>query len=133
MLPETQSDGISYSILLTSQPARGSTSSPGHTFGFSMNATWIAFAIGMIIGGSIGIMIIGMLSICRDDEEYIMAKPRIVEPQEDMFHKYPVLKIPTGKRNELLIIGREKAVAILAHLPAIRSFVERHAGKAAAE
>ena len=46
-----------------------------------MNATWIAFAIGMIIGGSIGIMVIGMLSICRDDEEYIMAKPRIAEPQ----------------------------------------------------
>lgn len=94
-----------------------------------MNTVWIAFAFGMIIWASVGILIIGMLSMCREEDEYIMANPKITEPEEDLYYKYPVLKIPTGKRNELLIIGREKAEAILAHLSAIRAFVAKHAEK----
>lgn len=52
--------------------------------------------------------------------------PAMKTPVEDVFHKYPVLKIPTGKRNELLIIGREKAEAIIKHFPYILAFHEKH-------
>ena len=54
---------------------------------------------------------------------------QLTQPEEDLCYKYPVLKIPTGRRRELLIIGIPKAEAILEHLPAIRSFVAKHAGK----
>jgi len=49
-------------------------------------------------------------------------------PIEDKFYKYPVLKIPTGRRNEQLIIGIEKARAIMLHLDAIQAFVNKHTG-----
>lgn len=52
---------------------------------------------------------------------------KLTQPEEDLYYKYPVLKIPTGRRRELLIIGLEKAEAILANLTAIRSFVDKHA------
>lgn len=52
---------------------------------------------------------------------------RLRTPVEDQFHKYPVLRIPTEKRNDQLIIGLEKARAILVWLDDIKSFVERHA------
>jgi len=55
---------------------------------------------------------------------------KMLIPEEDLFHKYPVLKIPTGKRNELLIIGREKAEAIIKHYPHILAFHEKHRGGA---
>lgn len=51
---------------------------------------------------------------------------KLTQPEEDLYYKYPVLKIPTGRRRELLIIGLEKAAAILENLPAIRSFVDKH-------
>jgi len=53
---------------------------------------------------------------------------RITEPQEDLFHKYPVLKIPTGKPGELLIIGLTKARAVIKYFRAIEDFVNRHSG-----
>jgi hypothetical protein len=53
-------------------------------------------------------------------------QPKLTAPAEDMFYKYPVLKIPTGRRNEQLIIGVEKAQAIMTNLPAIREFVNKH-------
>jgi len=47
-------------------------------------------------------------------------------PTEDLYHKYPVLKIPTGRRTELLIIGLEKAEAVLKHFSTIEAFVQKH-------
>jgi hypothetical protein len=47
-------------------------------------------------------------------------------PYEDLFHKYPVLRIPTGRCQEELIIGREKAIAVLKYIDDIREFVARH-------
>lgn len=51
---------------------------------------------------------------------------KLMSPVEDRFHKYPVLRIPTEKRHDQLIIGLEKARAILRWLDDIKSFVERH-------
>lgn len=53
-------------------------------------------------------------------------QPKLTAPAEDKFYKYPVLKIPTGRRNEQLIIGLEKAQAIMTNLGAIREFVNKH-------
>ena len=52
--------------------------------------------------------------------------PEEKKPYEDMFHKYPVLRIPTGKRNEELIVGVNKAYAILKNINYIEQFVMRH-------
>jgi hypothetical protein len=53
---------------------------------------------------------------------------RPTEPIEDMFYKYPVLKIPT-EAGEDLVVGLFKAQAILKHLEAIRGFVTKHRGR----
>jgi len=53
-------------------------------------------------------------------------EPKLTAPEEDLFYKYPVLRIPTGRRNDQLIIGLEKARAIMMHLNAIREFVNKH-------
>jgi len=50
---------------------------------------------------------------------------RLKEPAEDMFYKYPVLKIPT-EAGEDLVVGMFKAQAILKYIDAIREFVEKH-------
>jgi hypothetical protein len=47
-------------------------------------------------------------------------------PEEDLYHKYHVLKIPTEKQGELLIVGMNKARAIIKHYDAIREFVDKH-------
>lgn len=51
---------------------------------------------------------------------------RLTKPQEDMFHKYPVLRIPTERQSEQLIIGLTKAKAIMMFVDDIRKFVNKH-------
>ncbi|OPY13673.1 MAG: hypothetical protein A4E66_00675 [Syntrophus sp. PtaB.Bin001] len=50
----------------------------------------------------------------------------LAAPIEDKFHKYPVLRIPTGNGNDQLIIGLDKARAVLIWHDYIRRFVERN-------
>ncbi len=61
-----------------------------------------------------------------DSVKEVAMPPKVLTPVEDVFHKYPVLKIPTGKRNELLIIGMEKAEAIIRHFSSIEAFHSKH-------
>lgn len=97
--------------------------SPAHT----------AFIVGLIFGAAGYAFIAGLFVMIKEDKEDMMAnQTNLTEPEEDLYYKYPVLKIPTGRRRELLIIGLEKAEAILANLTFIRSFVEKHARKDAA-
>lgn len=51
---------------------------------------------------------------------------KLERPTEDKFHKYNVLKIPTEKQGELLIVGMNKARAIIKHYDTIREFVDKH-------
>lgn len=51
---------------------------------------------------------------------------KLLVPEEDVHHIYPVLKIPTGRRTELLIIGLEKAEAVIKFFPYIQAFVQKH-------
>lgn len=55
-----------------------------------------------------------------------MPNDHITVPTEDTYHKYPVLKIPTDKHGEVLIIGTRKARAVINHFDAIKAFAERH-------
>jgi len=100
-----------------------------------ISPVWIAFIVGLFTGAAAGIFILCLFIGGKNDEEMeeaMASQTKPTKPEEDIYYKYPVLKIPTGRRRELLIIGLEKAAAILENLPAIRSFVAKHAGKDAA-
>ncbi len=88
----------------------------------------------LILGGMLGILAMSLCCISgRESREEEMAmEKQLYQPVEDQFHKYPVLRIPTGKKNDQLIIGLEKARAIITWYREILKFVEKHRTEIAA-
>jgi len=92
---------------------------------------WIEMGI---VGGLVFVLLVKLVT-CTLSGRWIMSERqrKLTVPEEAMFYKYPVLKIPTGRRNEQLIIGLEKAQAIMTNLGAIREFVNKHVQERNAE
>lgn len=68
----------------------------------------------------------------RESEEMMASQTKLTQPEEDQFYKYRVLRIPVARRSEQLIIGVEKAKAIVLWFDEIKAFVNKHDGKDAA-
>jgi len=89
--------------------------------------TWLTYLCIFIAGGSLGVLVmtLGLLA-GRETMREEQRMEKFLRPMEDQFHKYPVLRIPTGKKNDQLIIGMEKARAIITYYEEIKKFVDKH-------
>jgi hypothetical protein len=89
---------------------------------------WLAFITGIILGAFASVFVLGlcMMQTRNDEEGELMKTSKITMPTEDTFHKYHVLRIPVNRRSEQLIIGVEKARAILTWIDEIREFLNKY-------
>ena len=86
---------------------------------------WIAFTVGLFLGTAAGIFFLGLLVMARNNDEEGEIMVRNQEPREEMYHKYPVLIIPTDQGTDL-VIGMAKARATIRYYRHIVAFVEKH-------